>query len=251
MAAMPVTGWVATRADELLRRVGLEDLPETEARLIERALETGVPAAQPAGKMCVPIQAIRRTLGAICFSIEAGVDDHRDMRLGHHAGQYLGSLVARLDLEEETRRLSTRKDDVLALLSHELRNPLAPIVPAVQRLKMDANGRPWKALDAIERQAQHLVRLVDDPLDVARLTRGKVVLQRMPVEIAQVVARAVEMVSPLLDRRRHVLDNDVPSVGLMIDADENRLAQVVQSVEQRGPLHRGGRPPRDSGASGG
>ena len=77
--------------------------------------------------------------------------------------------------------MSERKDDILALLGHELRNPLAPILTAVHLLKGRADGSPSKELDIIERQAQHLVRLVDDLLDVARLTRGKVVLERAPV----------------------------------------------------------------------
>ena len=126
--------------------------------------------------------------------------------------------------------MSERKDDILALLGHELRNPLAPILTAVHLLKGRADGSPSKELDIIERQAQHLVRLVDDLLDVARLTRGKVVLERAPVEIAQVVARSVEMVSPLLEQRGHSLDIDVPTVGLVVDVDENRLAQVVSNL---------------------
>ncbi len=219
--------WMATRADETLQLAALADLPEVDVTLINRVLESGAPAGQPPGSMCIPLQVAGRTLGAISFSTAAGVYTYRDMRLGHHAGQYLGSLISRLELEEETRRLSKRKDDVLALLGHELRNPLAPIVTAVHVLR--ARGAPPKELDVIERQAQHLVRLVDDLLDVARLTRGKVMLERRPVELAQVVARAVEMVSPLVEERRHVLDVDVPS-GLVVDADENRLAQVISNL---------------------
>jgi signal transduction histidine kinase/ActR/RegA family two-component response regulator len=222
--------WIGTHAEETLRCVMLADLPETEAALIERVIESGAPAGTAPTKICVPLQVGERTLGAICFSTTAAAYTYRDMRLGHHAGQYLGSLVSRMDLEEETRRLSTRKDDLLALLSHELRNPLAPIVTAVHLLKMRADGQPTKELDVIDRQAQHLVRLVDDLLDVARLTRGKMVLQRAPVEIAEVVALAVEMVSPLLEERRHSLTMDVASVGLIVDADKNRLAQVLSNL---------------------
>jgi signal transduction histidine kinase/ActR/RegA family two-component response regulator len=221
--------WIATRADETLRRCVLAELPEAEATLINGVLEIGAPAGRAPGRICIPLQVVGRTFGAICFSTDAGVYTYRDMRLGHHAGQYLGSLISRMELEEETRRLSKRKDDLLALLSHELRNPLAPIVTAVHVLKTRAYGQPSKELDVIERQAQHLVRLVDDLLDVARLTRGKMLLQRGPVEIAQVVARAVEMVSPLLEERRHALDVDVPA-QLIVDADENRLAQVLSNL---------------------
>jgi AhpD family alkylhydroperoxidase len=222
--------WIGTHAEESLHRVMLADLPETEATLVARVLETGVPADQPPGGICVPLQMGRRTFGAICFSTGTGAYTYRDMRLGHHAAKYLGSLICRLDLEEETRRLSQRKDDMLALLSHELRNPLAPIVTAVHLLRMSADGKPTKELDVIDRQAQHLVRLVDDLLDVARLTRGKMVLQRAPVEMSEVVALAVEMVSPLLEERRHSLAIDVPYGDLMVDVDKNRLAQVVSNL---------------------
>ncbi|HEY1535687.1 MAG TPA: HAMP domain-containing sensor histidine kinase [Polyangiaceae bacterium] len=222
--------WVGTRAEETLRRVLLVDLPEADAALIYSVLERGVPAAQSPGRICIPLQGAGRTLGAICFSSAAVDYTHRDMRLGHHAGQYLGSLISRMDLESETRQLSKRKDDLLALLSHELRNPLVPIVTAVHLLKMRANGHPSRELDVIERQAQHLVRLLDDLLDVARLTHGKIVIERAPVELSRVIQRAIEMVSPLLDKRRHSLDVDVPSNDLVVYADENRLAQVVSNL---------------------
>ena len=222
--------WIATRDDETLRRVAFAGLPEAEATLAGRVFVSGAPAALPPGKICIPLQVAGRTLGAMVLSTRAGTYTYRDMRLGHHAGQYLGSLVSRMELEDETRRLSKRKDDILALLSHELRNPLAPIVTAVHLLKSRADGGPTKELDIIERQAQHLVRLVDDLLDVARLARGKVLLQRAPVEVAKVVARAVEMVSPLLEQRRHSLRIDVPSDDLTVDADESRLAQVIANL---------------------
>jgi len=136
--------WIGTRANETLRRSALADLPEAEMALIGRVLESGSPAGHASGRIGVPLQAAGRTLGAIYFSIDVGAYTHRDMRLGHHAGQYLGSLISRMDLEEETRRLSRRKDDLLALLGHEIRNPLAPIVTAVHVLKMRAGGQPTK-----------------------------------------------------------------------------------------------------------
>jgi signal transduction histidine kinase/CheY-like chemotaxis protein len=222
--------WVATHAEEALRRVALADLPETEVALIESVLETGAPAAQSAGRICIPLQGSGGTLGALCFSSAVGNYTYRDMRLVHHAGQYLGSLISRLKLEAETKRLSKRKDDLLALLGHELRNPLAPIVTAVHLLKARSAGQPSKELEVIERQAQHLVRLLDDLLDVARLTRGKTVISLAPVEVSEVVARAVEMVSPLLQQRRHSLAIDVPSVGLIVQADEHRLVQVLSNL---------------------
>ena len=222
--------WTATRTEEAVCRAGLAEVPEAERTLVERVLDSGAPAALPPRAIGLPIQVAGRTFGALCFSIDAGAYTYRDMRLAHHAGQYLGFAhladgPGRRDAPspQQAKGRSSRA----ALLGHELRNPLAPIVTAVHVLKGRAHEGPSKELDVIERQAQHLVRLVDDLLDVARLTRGKMVLQRGPVEVAQVIARAVEMVSPLLEQRRHALAIDVPPTGLIVDADENRLAQVV------------------------
>jgi len=222
--------WIGTHRDETLRVVAFADLDENDGLLIDNVLASGAPAARPPGRICIPGQTGGRTFGAIDFFTDAGAYSYRDMRLGHHAGQYLGSLISRMDLEEETKRISKSKDDMLALLSHELRNPLAPIISAVQLLKLRNPEQHTKELDIIERQASHLVRLVDDLLDMARLTRGKVELQRTPLEVAQVVARALEMVSPLLQQRAHVLDIDVASAGLIVDADENRLVQILSNI---------------------
>jgi signal transduction histidine kinase/CheY-like chemotaxis protein len=222
--------WIGTRQGEGLGHVAITDLPVEEIALIAGVIESGAPAGIAPGRICAPLQGTRHAIGAISLSTESGVYTYRDMRLGHHAGQYLGSMVSRLDLEDETRRLSRRKDDLLALLSHELRNPLGPIVTAVRLLKMRASGEPSQELDIIDRQSQQLVCLVDDLLDVARLTRGKIELRRAPVEIAQVIARGVEMATALLEERGHSLEVDVPSVGLLVFADEIRLAQVVSNL---------------------
>jgi signal transduction histidine kinase len=197
--------WTGTRADESLRAAEFEGLSDAQRALIERVLDTGAPAHLVSGMMCVPLQIAGKTLGALSFSTASGPYTLRDLRLGHHAGQHLGALISRLALEAEATQLSHRKDELLALLGHELRNPLAPIVSAVELLRMRSNGQPTPELDIIARQAQHMVRLVDDLLDVARLTRGTVILERAPVELGTVVARAVEMVGPLVEQRRHTL----------------------------------------------
>src|SRR5689334_15297165 len=100
-----------------------------------------------------------------------------------------------------------RKDEFLAMLAHELRNPLAPISTAVQllRLKELSDSQRERARDVLERQVQHLVFLVDDLLDVSRITRGLITLHRERVLIGAVIARAVETVRPMIDERRHTL----------------------------------------------
>jgi PAS domain S-box-containing protein len=132
--------------------------------------------------------------------------------------------------EKVAEAANRAKDEFLAVLGHELRNPLAPIVTAVQLMKLRDPEHHGKERTVIERQAQHLVRLVDDLLDVSRITRGKVELKRRRVELSEVVAMAIETASPLFEQRRHRLEVDVPPHGLGIHGDPERLAQVVANL---------------------
>jgi len=120
------------------------------------------------------------------------------------------------------------KDEFLAMLGHELRNPLSPILTALQLMRM--RGPVGREHAVIERQVGHLVRLVDDLLDVSRITRGKIELRREPLELAAAVAAGLEMARPLLEQRRQKLTLDVPATGLLVHADANRLAQVVSNL---------------------
>ena len=125
-----------------------------------------------------------------------------------------------------------RKDEFLAILAHELRNPLAPIRTAVQLLRRQelAEAQSMRAREVIERQVQHLVCLIDDLLDVSRITRGMITLQRERVLIDAVVARAVETARPLIDSRRHELTLDLPEELLSVDGDSTRLVQIIGNI---------------------
>jgi PAS domain S-box-containing protein len=122
------------------------------------------------------------------------------------------------------------KDEFLALLGHELRNPLAPIVVALRLMKMRGPQKADRELTIIERQVEHLTRLVDDLLDVSHVARGMVRLRREPLEIAPIIANAVEMASPLLERRQHHLTVTAAAQGLVVDGDGVRLAQVIANL---------------------
>jgi PAS domain S-box-containing protein len=152
------------------------------------------------------------------------------------SGAPRGSIGAFVDVtrlkqaEAAMREADRRKDEFLALLSHELRNPLAPILTAAQLMQLRGDVATPREREIIVRQAQHLVRLVDDLLDVSRAARGKVTLTQRRLELASVVAKAVEATGPLLEQRRHQLHLSVPSEGLSIEADEVRLTQVVNNL---------------------
>jgi signal transduction histidine kinase len=128
----------------------------------------------------------------------------------------------------EAERANSAKDSFLAMVGHELRNPLAPMRTALELMRR-RHGTS-REQEILERQVKHLARLVDDLLDAARTARGKVVLNRRPVEVCAVVARAIETSAPILDRYQHQLDVQVASSGLTIDADAERMAQVVSNL---------------------
>ena len=136
--------------------------------------------------------------------------------------------------EQQARReaetASRAKDEFLAMLGHELRNPLSPMITALELMRLRGGDALERERTIVERQVQHLMRLVDDLLDVSRITRGKVQLRRRPIEMGEVIAAAIEMASPLLEARRHVLETEVPCEGLLVEGDPDRLAQVVANL---------------------
>ena len=124
---------------------------------------------------------------------------------------------------------SQAKDEFLAMLGHELRNPLAPILTALHLMALRGGEALHSERTIIERQVRHLTRLVDDLLDVSRIARGKIQLRQDPIDVADVLAAAVEAVSPLLEERRHALAVDVPR-GLVVIGDLTRLTQILMNV---------------------
>ena len=141
-------------------------------------------------------------------------------------------VTAQLSAESALREADRRKDEFLATLAHELRNPLSPIRNAVQvmRLKSIADPDAAWARDIIHRQVAHLGRLVDDLLDVSRISTGRLDLDRRTTDVAPILQAAVESARPLLAERRHRLEVWLPDEPLPVDADDMRLAQVFTNL---------------------
>jgi signal transduction histidine kinase len=141
-------------------------------------------------------------------------------------------LAERSRIEEALREAGRRKDEFLAMLGHELRNPLAPVRNALHILRAQRPDDPVveEMGGLMERQVAHLVRLVDDLLDVSRIARGKIELRKQPVDLAAVVGRAVEASRPFLDGRRHRLEVALPAEPVVLEADPDRLAQVLSNL---------------------
>jgi signal transduction histidine kinase/CheY-like chemotaxis protein len=162
-----------------------------------------------------------------------------ELRIERLASAPRGTLVVRLkDVTDYDRRVTDahdqvrRRDEFLAMLSHELRNPLAAIHNAAQLLSHDDLGKHVRrdAGDILERQFSHLARILDDLLDISRISRGKLAIAAEPVELREVVADAIEAATPLITKRGHTLQVDLPPEEVWVRGDPTRLEQIVVNL---------------------
>ncbi|GAC1345781.1 MAG: hypothetical protein NVSMB23_22400 [Myxococcales bacterium] len=169
---------------------------------------------------------LRKETGALAGAVLVCRDETE--RLAHEqerAALLLKEQAARGEAEQANRA----KDEFLAMLGHELRNPLAPVLTALQLLRM--RGADWgRELEVIDRQVSHLARLVDDLLDVSRIARGAIEVRKAPLEIASALQRALEMARPLFEARQHTLLLEAPKESLRVLGDETRLAQALANL---------------------
>src|SRR6185436_11274150 len=168
---------------------------------------------------------------------------------------YIGSVIditkrkkdeeALRESEAALKEADRRKDEFLALLAHELRNPLAPIRTGLElmRLAGDDPAVVEEVRTTMERQSQQMVRLIDDLLDVSRITRGTMELRKSRVELVTVVESAVETARPIIQDLGHELTIDLPKQPIVIEADPTRLAQVIANLLNNAAKYmaRGGR----------
>jgi len=146
---------------------------------------------------------------------------------------YVGSIIDITDLkavETDLRESARRKDDFLAMLGHELRNPLAPIRSGLDYLAVEGDPRNEQMIQLMQEQMEHLVRLVDDLLDVSRIMRNKIELRREPVRIQEVVRKSVDAIRQLIDREQQTLTVRMPDEPLWIYADPVRVVQVLENL---------------------
>jgi signal transduction histidine kinase/BarA-like signal transduction histidine kinase len=167
------------------------------------------------------------------------------VRLIEDVAERAWSAVERVRAEDALRLADRRKDEFLAMLAHELRNPLAPISAAAQLLNMGPpdGARVERTSAIIARQVAHMTGLIDDLLDVSRVTRGLVVLAREEVDLRRVIGDAVEQVRPLIEARRHQLALHLSTEPAIVEGDPKRLVQVVANLLNNAAkyTHEGGR----------
>jgi PAS domain S-box-containing protein len=178
-------------------------------------------------------ETIRRRKDGTLVDISLTVSPLTDER-----GTVVGASKITRDITDRKRaerallEADRQKNEFLATLAHELRNPLAPIRNSLNILRLIRGDVPEteRVRETMERQVNHLVRLVDDLLDIARISNGKMELRREPIEIASVIRSAVETSKPLIDAQRHQLSITLPHEPLTVEADPLRLSQVVTNL---------------------
>lgn len=210
-------GWLVDSA----ARLGAARTVEEVERIVDQLVRTA--RSGPEERRAVMIEAISKLAASALASVQRFAVEHD----------------ARCLAEAESRA----KDEFLSTLGHELRNPLAPIVTVLSLIKLRGPDPFERERQIIERQVDHLVGLVDDLLDVSRIARGAIQLRRAPVELAWIVARALESAGPAIAERGHEIRVDVPATGLAIDADVDRFTQVIANLMSNAAKYtpRGGR----------
>jgi len=230
-----ITSWNAAaeqmfgyRADETVgRSVALIIPPE------HRNEEAGILARLARGERIEHFETVRMRKDGSRIDVSLTISPVRD-RSGRVVGasKIVRDIAERKRMEAQLRDAHRRKDEFIAVLGHELRNPLAPIRTAAEVLRRTSAGDETTAelCRMLQRQVQQMARLIDDLLDVSRITSGKIRFRRERVDLAQVVKRAIETSAPALTQRGHRLGVDLPAEPLMVEGDAARLLQMVANL---------------------
>jgi signal transduction histidine kinase len=225
---------------------GYGEMPESLRAAVQRVVREGLPLE--GDTICYPLRIGERTLGAVALGLGASSPElmPRDLvtlqELVSRAAIALDNARLYSSLQREIVRsqqagealqdANRRKDEFLAMLSHELRNPLAPIRNAVEVIRRLAPPDPklTMARDVVDRQVSLLARLVEELLDVSRISQGKIHLKKEPVDLGRIIAHSVETARPLIDARGQTLSVSVPAAPVWLSADFARLSQVVANL---------------------
>jgi len=250
--------WVGSAGDQILTAsvIGAQGPHDELHTAVERVLAEGslvminglatpyppegyngtAPPPGPALRSAVvlPLNARGRTLGALTLAVsnpQRPASIH-DMAVARDFAARAAIALDNGRLYREVQEADRRKNDFLSMLAHELRNPLAPIRNGIHILRVIDSSDPQvrETREMMSRQVQHLVRLVDDLLDLSRINRGKIRLQTEPVSLADVLTRAVETCRPLIAERQHRLSVAAPPAPLRVQGDAVRLTQVVGNL---------------------
>jgi PAS domain S-box-containing protein len=243
-AVLPLGDWAAVYVDRfgvLVPKAVAHSAALTEEATWRNARSFSPPAAYAVAvegaHLIVPLIARGKRLASLVLgTVQQRAWSLEDLLLAEELGRRASTSLDVARLFEQQRRANERleeadrrKDELLAIVGHELRNPLAPIVTALDVMEYRGMVGFERERAVIRRQAQHMSRLVDDLLDVARIRRGKIVLHKQALELHTIIAKAVELTSPLLEQHNHQLTIDVPR-ELVIEVDATRMTQVFANL---------------------
>jgi signal transduction histidine kinase len=222
----------------------LTPLPAAWRQAIERAFNSGLSEHSTAATneqnggengaslLALPLRDRQRVFGGLLLVSDERVYSPADVAMFESIAWRAGIALVNASLYEEIERADQQKNRFLSMLAHELRNPLAPIRSAVDVLRLcgDSPADIEWARDVIDRQVNHLIRLVDDLLDISRITLGKIRLQTETVNAAELVTAAVETSRPLIEKGQHELTVSLPDEPVMLHGDRARLTQVLANL---------------------
>lgn len=224
--------WLGYQADELRGRLRLQDLLPMGGKVFHQT-------------NCVPLLlniVRRRHSGQLLdeLAIFMATDRRsyeRELLLARKAAEAafearLGAEAQLFEINQKLLMADRRKDEFLATLAHELRNPLAPMSNVVAALKLQGQHAPWQngSIRVLERQLQQLTHLVDDLMEVFRITQGRMALRREPVDLTAIVHLALEDARGMLQNAGHTLSVELPPGEVIVDADATRLTQVIANL---------------------
>jgi PAS domain S-box-containing protein len=230
--------WSSNTATVRALRTGepvlMADLPEPFLDSVAQSEEHReiIRQLHPHAVIAVPLKIRERTIGVIglvsCEPERQYTD--REVTLAENLAERVATAVDNSRLYHAVKEANKQKDEFLAMLAHELRNPLAAIRYAVALGQMSNGDSTTELFEIVDRQTQSLAHLIDDLLDVSRISGDKVTLRREHIEVASIVARAAETVRPLMEQKRHDLVLDVADEPMVLHADPTRAVQIVANL---------------------
>lgn len=211
----------------------IEEMPDEELKKLSPNddLLQSMRALDPRSVISVPLQIRNRTVGVVSF-VRSRSERFRqsDVPLAEDLGRRIATAIDNAQLLGSVRESERQKDEFLAMLAHELRNPLAAIRYATEAARLTPAESHGQMLDVIDRQAGNLTRLIDDLLDISRISREKIQLRHEQITVGAVIERAVTAVQPLIDEKQHRLKAEVSSHPLPLFADATRAEQIVANL---------------------
>lgn len=237
LAAYPVD-WESPSITVRAWRTGkTQYIPDMPASQVESLATTdqllrALRSLNPQSVISVPMRIRERTVGVISFvnAVHSRRYEESDVLLAEDLARRVATALDNAQLLNSVRESERQKDEFLAMLAHELRNPLAAIRYAIEATRLPAHDNSVEMLDVIDRQAGNLTHLIDDLLDISRISQEKIQLRRESIDATEIIERAIDAVKPQIEEQRHKLRLELGSDPLPLYVDATRAEQVIANL---------------------